>query len=626
MMRRLPMVPSFCRLSRAMTNAILGVVFSTLILMVASVTLFAQPERETIFYEDFESGIGNWWVDNGLWEVGVPTVGPDSCHSGQNCAGTVLNGSYPTDANTKLVSPYIILPNISSGEHIKLKFWYWFQINEVIHGNDQGYVQISVEGGPWQNLAGPISGWSSTWTQGYVNLSAFADSTVRIAFYFISNWTHNDNGWYVDDISITVGAPIFNNPEDFELGTGDWSADNGLWEVGIPTVGPDSCHSGQNCVGTMLGGNYPTEANTRLISPYITLPSSLPGEHIKLKFWYWFQINEVVHGNDQGYVQISVNEGPWQTLAGPISGWSSTWTQGYVNLSAFADSTVRIAFFFISNWTHNDNGWYIDDISITVGEPVFNRLEDFELATGDWSADNGLWEVGIPTIGPDSCHSGQNCVGTMLGGNYPTEANTRLVSPQIKLIPEQGSFVELYYWHWFRINEVIHGNDQGYIQISVNGGPWQTLVGPISGYSTQWTQGYVDLSAYVDSTVRIAFYFTSNWTHNDNGWYIDDVRLVNVTNIEEGEKTRPYEYKLIQNYPNPFNSTTTIEFSLPRSCDVTLTIYNVLGQKVALLVSEKVSAGEHKVQWTTSDIAGGLYFCRLEAAEFTQTRKMVLLR
>ena len=594
----------------------------SIFLALSGTTLSAQP----VLYQDFEAGIGNWWVNNGLWEVGIPTVGPESAHSGQNCAGTVLGGNYPSNANTSLISPYIILPSLSSGECINLKFWHWFRINEVIHGNDQGYVQISVNGGSWHTLAGPISGYSPVWTQGYVDLSAYADSTVRIAFFFVSNWTHEDNGWYIDDISITVEAPVFNNPENFEQGMGDWSADNGLWEVGIPTVGPDNAHSGQNCVGTILAGNYPTDANTRLISPYIVLPSILPGELIKLKFWYWFRINEVIHGNDNGYVQISVNGGSWQTLAGPISGYSYAWTQGFIDLSAYADSTVRIAFYFISNWTHEDNGWYIDDISISVGVPVFNNPEDFEQGMGDWSTDNGLWEVGIPTVGPSCAHSGQNCVGTILGGNYPTDANTRLISPQIKLIPAQGNFVELYYWHWFRINEVIHGNDQGWIQISVEGGPWQTLAGPISGYSAVWTQGYVDLSAFADSIVRIAFYFTSNWTHEDNGWYIDDVRIENiVTGVDESPKIKSNECILSQNYPNPFNTATTIEYSIKELSYVTLIIYDLLGNEISILVNEEKPAGNHEAKFDATGLPSGVYFYELRLKNDLVDRKKMLI-
>ena len=599
--------------------------------LVTIVLVFANKSlSQTIFTEDWESGIGSWYADNGLWDVGVPTVGPDSTYSGQNCAGTILNGNYTPNANTRLISPNITLPSISTGEHLKLKFWNWFRINEnVTVGNDKGYVQISVNNGLWQTLTDPFEGYSLSWTQGYVDLSNYADSTVRIAFYFTSNSSHEDNGWYIDDVSITAGTPEFNNPENFESGIGDWNADNGLWEFGIPTVGPDSTHSGQYCIGTIMNGNYTPDSHTRLISPYITLPLIISGEHIKLKFWYWFRINEnVTVGNDKGYVQISVNNGLWQTLTDPFEGYSLSWTQGYVDLSNYADSTVRIAFYFTSNSSHEDNGWYIDDVSITAGTPEFNNPENFESGIGDWNADNGLWEFGIPTVGPDSTHSGQYCIGTIMNGNYTPDSHTRLVSPNITLNPIPGSFIELYYWNWFRINEnVTVGNDKGYVQISVNNGSWQDLAGPFEGYSPTWTQGYVDLSNYADSTVRIGFYFTSNSSHEDNGWYIDDVRIEGIiTSITDDQNEIPAEFSLSQNYPNPFNPTTSIRYAIPKPGFVTLKVYDVLGREVTTLVNAEKSAGSYEINFDASELTSGIYFYSVSAGSFTETKKMVLLK
>ena len=424
-----------------------------------------------------------------------------------------------------------------------------------------------------------------------------------------------------------VAQPIIN--QDFESGIGNWWVDNGLWEVGVPSLGPQSTHSGVKCAGTILDGNYTPNENTRLISPHMILPTISPGEHIKLKFWYWFRINEDSYfGNDQGWVQISVNGGAWQTLAGPIEGWSPVWSQGYVDLSAYADSTVRIAFYFTSNVNYEDNGWYIDDISVTIEAPIFNNPEDFESGLGDWSADNGLWEFGIPSVWPDSAHSGQNCIGTILNGNYTTYAHTRLISPYIKLNPIPDSFVGLYYWYWFRVNEDSYfGNDQGWVQISVNGGAWKTLAGPISGYSPVWSQGYVDLSAYADSTVRIAFYFTSNVNYEDNGWYIDDVRIEGIiTAVHENSDLYPREYKLMQNYPNPFNPLTNIQFSLPKASHAKIEVFNILGQKVASLVDEKRPAGYYTVQFDARNLSTGLYFYKIQAGTFSQVRKMLLTK
>jgi hypothetical protein len=89
----------------------------------------------------------------------------------------------------------------------------------------------------------------------------------------------------------------------------------------------------------------------------------------------------------------------------------------------------------------------------------------------------------------------------------------------------------------------------------------------------------------------------------------------------------PSAYALQQNYPNPFNPGTTIEFALAKPGWVTLKIYNILGEEVAEFVSENLSAGSYKYNWSRpAGMASGVYYYRLEAGEFSQTKKMLLIR
>ncbi len=95
--------------------------------------------------------------------------------------------------------------------------------------------------------------------------------------------------------------------------------------------------------------------------------------------------------------------------------------------------------------------------------------------------------------------------------------------------------------------------------------------------------------------------------------------------------TIPREFSLRQNYPNPFNPNTRIELALPQACQVTLEIFNVLGQKVRTLVNGQMSAGNHSVEWNSTDdrgrqVSSGIYLYRLTAGDYLETRKMVLLK
>ncbi|MDP1759858.1 MAG: T9SS type A sorting domain-containing protein [Candidatus Woesebacteria bacterium] len=88
----------------------------------------------------------------------------------------------------------------------------------------------------------------------------------------------------------------------------------------------------------------------------------------------------------------------------------------------------------------------------------------------------------------------------------------------------------------------------------------------------------------------------------------------------------PTHFSLDQNYPNPFNPTTTISFSLPSKSFVSLKVFDDLGREVSTVLSEVLSAGNYTRQWNASDLTSGIYFYRLQAGSFTETKKLVLLR
>ncbi len=81
-----------------------------------------------------------------------------------------------------------------------------------------------------------------------------------------------------------------------------------------------------------------------------------------------------------------------------------------------------------------------------------------------------------------------------------------------------------------------------------------------------------------------------------------------------------------QNYPNPFNPSTTINFVIPNSELVNLTVYNSLGQQVAVLVNDVVSAGQHSVQFNATGLASGIYLVKMSAGNFLEVRKINLLK
>jgi hypothetical protein len=96
--------------------------------------------------------------------------------------------------------------------------------------------------------------------------------------------------------------------------------------------------------------------------------------------------------------------------------------------------------------------------------------------------------------------------------------------------------------------------------------------------------------------------------------------------LEGGEVGVPREFALLSNYPNPFNAATVIEYQLPEASDVKLEVYNILGEKVATLVDHKQEAGYKVITWDASEVSSGLYFYKLTAGDFTETKRMMLAK
>jgi hypothetical protein len=99
-----------------------------------------------------------------------------------------------------------------------------------------------------------------------------------------------------------------------------------------------------------------------------------------------------------------------------------------------------------------------------------------------------------------------------------------------------------------------------------------------------------------------------------------------ITSVEKNFDRIPKTYYLLQNYPNPFNPETTIEISIPKSEFVTLKVYNILGQEVSTLVSDKLNPGNYKYTWDASEYSSGVYFYKIEAGAFIQTKKLIFLK
>ncbi|MBU8934092.1 MAG: M28 family peptidase [candidate division Zixibacteria bacterium] len=159
-----------------------------------------------------------------------------------------------------------------------------------------------------------------------------------------------------------------------------------------------------------------------------------------------------------------------------------------------------------------------------------------------------------------------------------------------------------------------------------------------SGDDDPFSEGQPMAWRYIGSDYRYIFMdIPLSFMDRDNAISTLRRAVADVTNLETAidddanNDGLPHSFVLYQNYPNPFNPTTRISYYLQRTTDVRLTIYNILGQEVKLLVNGQQKVGQHELEWKGRNssgrtVASGLYFYRLQTDDFEQTMKMLLLK
>jgi photosystem II stability/assembly factor-like uncharacterized protein len=160
-------------------------------------------------------------------------------------------------------------------------------------------------------------------------------------------------------------------------------------------------------------------------------------------------------------------------------------------------------------------------------------------------------------------------------------------------------------------------NSLGHVFVSSNGNGVYRARGPQDTWS-QLVDGLTDLnvtSICGDHTGRLLAGTSSGKIFRST---------YSTTGVSESHQREPSSFLLAQNYPNPFNPTTTIRFDLPQRSQVTLVVYDLLGREVKKLIEEFREAGRHSVSFDASDLSSGVYFYRLIAGGYVQTRKMIV--
>jgi hypothetical protein len=145
------------------------------------------------------------------------------------------------------------------------------------------------------------------------------------------------------------------------------------------------------------------------------------------------------------------------------------------------------------------------------------------------------------------------------------------------------------------------------------------------GATEEWVSVDIPLSDF-EPTVNLTEVFQMKFTGNGI-IYLDNIYFSTmVSDVKEIQGALPSDFTLEQNYPNPFNPATNIRFSLPEANQVTLKVYNTLGQEVATLVNEFMNAGAFEVSFDAQNLPTGTYFYSITAGDFKSVKKMLLIK
>ena len=206
----------------------------------------------------------------------------------------------------------------------------------------------------------------------------------------------------------------------------------------------------------------------------------------------------------------------------------------------------------------------------------------------------------------------------LLFGESGTWDDSEVISPNV--VKKDSVFHMLYQGSNGQVSRLGYAvSDDGIVWSKSESNP---VLGP--GMTGSWEeQGIASPTLLFDGSI---FHLWYSGVDYDNNWQIGYASTT-LTNSLENPNNQLYSYNLSQNYPNPFNPVTTFSYQLRLNSDVELSIYNLLGQKVAILVDKRLPAGNYNVHWNAAGFSSGVYIYTLETnTGFKQSRKLLLIK
>jgi predicted GH43/DUF377 family glycosyl hydrolase len=303
-----------------------------------------------------------------------------------------------------------------------------------------------------------------------------------------------------------------------------------------------------------------------------SIPSAGPGDYI-------------------GLATANNPEGPWIRLQDPVLtvGVPGEWDDGFIlPNTVFRIDSEYVMYYSASNMNHPDGTWQIGRATANHPEGPWTKYDSLgtpgasdpvlKSTAGSWGFPHS-WECSVLTTpqGYEMFYSGTDAIG-------------------------YASSSDGIHWQKYAGNPIFRKEDDPHV---------------------------AGIPAALVEIPGVARWNVTYYMYYDYGLNVGEIGLATaavVTGLNSFPAIIPHGTVLMQNYPNPFNPITTIEFDLPQISEVTLKVFNILGEEVATLFSDRLAAGNYKCTWDATDFASGVYLYKLWVGGYVETKKMILMR
>ena len=262
----------------------------------------------------------------------------------------------------------------------------------------------------------------------------------------------------------------------------------------------------------------------------------------------------------------------------------------------------------------------------TIIDPdlLFLIVDEYELALA-----GGVSLPNVITMIPDLLDNFRNALDSAKTNNIPKLNDWKGYLIGLAKYTYNDSIVNLYY------NQPIKNGDWGFIK-NLQGNivhPTQYGITPVAKIGDRWVQisimstASIEHGSFIPESAMVAMVnnLVPKAAEYGAGLIIYFKDQVKVTDAEENVYAQIH-FELSQNYPNPFNPSTTFRFQIPVQNYVTLKVYDILGNEIATIVNEQLPTGSYKYQWNASCLASGVYIYRLQAGNYVNTKKLILMK